>query len=166
MKTKINTKKLILNIVLYGSFILLSATALDYGIIKTTLFVLDPLPQWTPATVNVPHRAPKSAPEAKIEATGTIREVSAYNSVSGQTDSSPCIGADGTDLCQRHEKGECIVASNAYPLGSKVTVEKIGICTVADRMNRRYQNRVDIFMNKDIKRAINFGVQRLKVAEI
>jgi 3D (Asp-Asp-Asp) domain-containing protein len=100
------------------------------------------------------------------EKQGTIREISAYNSVSEQTDASPCISADGTDICQRYKKGECIVATNAYPLKTKLRIDKIGDCTVADRMNRRYTNRIDVFMDKDIDRAIHFGLQNLSVIEL
>lgn len=100
------------------------------------------------------------------EKQGAIREISAYNSVSAQTDASPCISADGTDICQRYKKGECIVATNAYPLKTKLRIDKIGDCTVADRMNARYSNRVDVFMDKDIERAIHFGVQKLNVIEL
>ena len=100
------------------------------------------------------------------EKKGVTREVSAYNSVSAQTDNSPCIGATGQNLCELQKKVGCIVASNAYPLYSKIKIDKIGVCTVLDRMNSRYKNRVDVFMDKDIERAVKFGVQRLEVIEI
>lgn len=96
-------------------------------------------------------------------ASGTIREVTAYNSVEWQTDSTPCIAADGTDICLRYQAGECIVAANFAKLGSKIYVDKFGLCTVADRMNSRYKNRVDIFMDKDVERATKFGLQKLLV---
>ena len=95
-----------------------------------------------------------------------IREVSAYNSVVEQTDSSPCISADGTDICKRYKRGECIVASNAYPLNTRLRIEKIGDCTVADRMPPRFGHRVDVFMDKDVRGAKTFGIQRLTIAEL
>jgi len=95
--------------------------------------------------------------------TGTIREVTAYNSVEWQTDSTPCIAADGTDICLRYQAGELICAANFVPLGTKLYVDKYGLCTVADRMNSRYSNRVDVFFDKDIDRAIRFGLQKLMV---
>ncbi|MBP1748959.1 MAG: hypothetical protein H6Q52_1498 [Deltaproteobacteria bacterium] len=95
-----------------------------------------------------------------------VREVSAYNSIPDQTDSTPCISADGTDICKRHNKGECIVASNVYPLNTRLRIETIGDCTVADRMSSRFGHRVDLFMDKDIRGARNFGVQRLTIAEL
>ena len=97
---------------------------------------------------------------------GMVREVSAYNSVPEQTDSSPCTSADGTDICKRHKMGECIVAANAYPLKTRLRIDKIGDCTVADRTHARYAHRVDLFMDKDIQGAIRFGIQKLTVIEI
>ncbi len=97
---------------------------------------------------------------------GLVREVSAYNSVPEQTDASPCISADGTDICRRYKKGECIVATNAYPLKTRLRIDKIGDCTVADRTHVRYSHRVDLFMDKDIEGAVNFGVQKLTVIEL
>lgn len=116
------------------------------------------------------YRAAQAAPTVNLElidvSTGIIREVTAYNSVPEQTDASPCIAADGSDVCKRYAAGECIAAANFLPLGSKIYVDKIGECTVADRMNSRYQNRVDIFMDKDIARAVKFGRQNLLVKNL
>ncbi|MBP7529544.1 MAG: 3D domain-containing protein [Syntrophorhabdaceae bacterium] len=100
------------------------------------------------------------------EKRGLVREVSAYNSVPEQTDASPCISADGTDICRRYKKGECIVATNAYPLRTRLRIDKVGDCTVADRTHVRYSHRVDLFMDKDIEGAVNFGVQKLTVIEL
>lgn len=97
------------------------------------------------------------------EVVGTIREVTAYTSEVGQTDDSPCIAADGSDICARYAAGENICASNAFPLGSKITVDHLGTCTVADRMNRRYSNRVDWYFWKDTARALKMGRQNLLV---
>lgn len=95
--------------------------------------------------------------------TGVIREVTAYNSVEWQTDSTPCIAADGTDICLRYQAGELICAANFVPLGTKIYVDHYGLCTVADRMASKHPNRVDIFFDKDIDRAIKFGLQRLLI---
>lgn len=107
-----------------------------------------------------------SSAEASVEKRGLVREVSAYNSVPEQTDASPCISADGTDICRRYKKGECIVATNAYPLKTRLRIDRIGDCTVADRTHARYSHRVDLFMDKDIEGAVNFGVQKLTVIEL
>ena len=85
-----------------------------------------------------------------------LGEFTAYNTVEGQTDSTPFETADGTDT--RTFEG-CIVAHNDLPFGSIIEIEGIGQCTVKDRMNRRYTGlgRFDICMNLDLERAKNFG---------
>ncbi|NIO16994.1 MAG: hypothetical protein GTN70_08340 [Deltaproteobacteria bacterium] len=95
-----------------------------------------------------------------------VREVTAYNvGVVAQTDDRPCIGATGDDLCEMIFSGDRICASNGFPLGTRLLIENYGECRVLDRMNRRYRNRVDIAMGPDeVQRAIDFGIQRLRIA--
>ena len=95
----------------------------------------------------------------------TIRIVTAYNAGDEkQTDDTPCIGAANTDICKSLEEGQKICAANFVPLGTKLFVDKVGVCTVADRMNRRFGQRVDIAMKKDeYKQALIFGKQELRV---
>lgn len=90
----------------------------------------------------------------------------AYNSFPNQTDSTPCIAADGSDICKRHEKGEVIYATNDLPLGTKIAVNGV-IGTVADRMNRRYTGtgRIDRYMGYDLKGARAYGL-RMATVEI
>lgn len=90
---------------------------------------------------------------------GTVREISAYNSVPEQTDSTPCDGAYG-NVCNYDG---CVVATNAFPKKSILLIDGVGECIVLDRMNKRYPNRVDIFMGNDVNRARQFGVQKLMV---
>ena len=92
--------------------------------------------------------------------------MTAYNSTIGQTDSTPCISADASNICKRYAKGEKICASNSYPLGSRLYVDGYGECTVADRMNRRYKDRVDVYFGKDVKRARNWGRRKTNVEHI
>ena len=76
--------------------------------------------------------------------------VTAYTSMPNQTDSTPCISSDNTNICQRYAQGEliCAAGDRNVPLGSKFYVEGYGTCTVADRMNIRYNGtgRVDIYL--------------------
>jgi 3D (Asp-Asp-Asp) domain-containing protein len=95
-----------------------------------------------------------------------FREVTAYNSVPGQTDKTPCISADGTNICERHKKGECIIAANGYPFNTRLRIDTVGICTVADRTHPKFSHRVDLFMDKDVEGAKNFGKRRLIIAEL
>jgi len=95
----------------------------------------------------------------------TIRVVTAYNvGDPSQTDDTPCIAANGEDICSALAKGEMRCAANFVPLGSHLYVDKIGVCVVTDRMNRRYRNRVDIAMEKhEHRKARRFGRQKLHV---
>lgn len=90
--------------------------------------------------------------------------VTAYNSVAGQTDDTPCIGAQGTDICVAYANGENVCAANFVPLGTKLEVEGLGTCIVRDRMNARYDKRIDWFMGYDVKAARKFGVHTKQVA--
>jgi len=92
--------------------------------------------------------------------------VTAYNSVPEQTDSTPCIAADGTNICRRAAAGEKICAANWAPIGTRLRIQGWGTCTVADRMNDRYPARVDIFMDKDLTGAIRWGARRIRVEVI
>ena len=95
----------------------------------------------------------------------TIRVVTAYNAGDpGQTDDTPCISASGENICKALAKGKKRCAANFVPLGSHLHVEKIGVCLVTDRTNKRYRNRVDIAMQKDkYHEARRFGRQKLTV---
>lgn len=102
----------------------------------------------------------------KIEA--TLREVTAYNAgIPNQTDASPCISASGDNICKLLAQGEKICATNYVPLGTKLYIENYGECIVLDRMNSRFQNRVDIAMQAhEYERAVKFGKQNLEVSII
>ena len=95
----------------------------------------------------------------------TIRIVTAYNAGDPrQTDDTPCISANGENICDALAKGQKRCAANFVPLGSQLYVDKIGVCLVTDRMNKRYRNRVDIAMLKDeYHKARRFGRQKLNV---
>ena len=97
-----------------------------------------------------------------------LSDVSAYTSRVQETDASPCVGADGTNMCDRFKKGEKMVASNCHKLGSKLKIGNLGEFTVTDRMNKRYTPscRVDIYMGYDLQKALKFGVKKLMVTEL
>lgn len=82
---------------------------------------------------------------------------SAYTSHAGQTDATPCVAADGTDVCVRHARGERLVANNCLPFGSRVSLNGTTY-TVADRMNRRYGcDTYDIYLGYDVEAALAYG---------
>ncbi|MDO8443181.1 MAG: hypothetical protein Q7S81_02920 [bacterium] len=82
-------------------------------------------------------------------------ELTAYSSTKDQTDSTPFISASGKRVY------DGMVAANFLPFGTKIKIPELfgdKIFTVDDRMNRRYQNRVDIWF-ADRTSAINFGIK-------
>ncbi len=88
----------------------------------------------------------------------------AYSSTVDQTDDTPCITANGFDLCVNNK--EEIIAINGLKFGTKVRIPDLygdRVFTVADRMNARYGgNRIDIWMtNRD--RAIDFGARQVEI---
>lgn len=100
-----------------------------------------------------------SAPEEVIEWDG-IAEMSAYTSRIEETDASPCIGADNTNIC---EFSGCAVATNDYPFGTKIEIEDLGICVVKDVMAKRYTGtgNMDVYFGMDLKGAKKFGRKNL-----
>ncbi|MBL7058402.1 3D domain-containing protein [Patescibacteria group bacterium] len=95
------------------------------------------------------------------------RTFTGYNSDPWQTDDTPCIAANGFDVCQHGI--EDTVAANFLPFGTKIRIpEKFGdrIFIVRDRMNRRYPNSVDIWMiYKEDARAFGRRSLRMEVVE-
>lgn len=100
-----------------------------------------------------------SEPEEVIEWDG-IAEMSAYTSRIAETDSSPCVGADNTNIC---EFSGCAVATNDYPFGTKIEIENLGICVVKDVMAKRYTGtgNMDVYFGMDLKGAKKFGRKNL-----
>lgn len=132
------------------------------GLIWVTGIVLpaiEPKPQTLPKPI-----ATSTPPSYPFR--GTDRVVTAYTSHAWQTDSTPCIAADGTDICKRYEKGERLCAANFVPLGTILHVGDYGNCVVADRMNRKHPNRVDIYLGYDLQGAIAWGKKTMRVYSI
>lgn len=91
--------------------------------------------------------------------------ITAYTSTPDQTDSTPCITADGTNLCKRGT--EDVLAANWLPFGTKVKIPGLygdRVFEIHDRMNRRYgYGRMDIWLNTTKTEAKKFGVKRVAV---
>ena len=89
--------------------------------------------------------------------------ITAYNSEAGQTDNSPCITANGFNVCENGV--EDTIAANFLPFGSKVKIPGLfgdRVFIVRDRMNKRFSNRVDVWMIKKPD-AVKFGVKVAKI---
>lgn len=85
--------------------------------------------------------------------------LTAYNSDKAQCDDSPCITANGFNVCKHGI--EDTVAANFLPMGTKIRIPALfgdRIFVVRDRMAKRHQNRVDIWM-KHYSSAIKFGIK-------
>jgi 3D (Asp-Asp-Asp) domain-containing protein len=102
-------------------------------------------------------------PRYKPNSGQILTYATAYTSSVAETDSTPCITADGYNVCQANE--ENVIASNFLPFGTKVKIPEIygdKEFIVHDRMNRRYSNRIDIWM-KNRNDAIQFGKRQIKI---
>ncbi|PIR86624.1 MAG: hypothetical protein COU11_04800 [Candidatus Harrisonbacteria bacterium CG10_big_fil_rev_8_21_14_0_10_49_15] len=94
----------------------------------------------------------------------------AYNSLKGQTDDSPCIAARGYNLCEANM--ENVIAANFLPMGTKIIVPELHgdqVFTVVDRMNSRYSKycsdtecRLDFWM-REYSDARKFGKQTVDI---
>lgn len=85
--------------------------------------------------------------------------ITAYSSEVRQTDDTPFITASGTTV------RDGIVAANFLPIGTKVRIPELfgdKVFTVEDRMNPRYDYRMDIWM-AETDHAWEFGLKRAKI---
>lgn len=103
-----------------------------------------------------------SSPIVKVIRTST-HSMTAYNSEAAQTDDSPCITANGFNVCKHGI--EDTVAANFLPMGTKIRIPDLfgdRIFVVRDRMNKRYTDRVDVWMLSRAD-AMKFGVRKAKI---
>jgi len=91
--------------------------------------------------------------------------VTAYNSVPWQTDATPCLSADGSDICKLRALGDQSCAA-ALPFGTKVDVPGFGVCTVRDRLAPRFSYRIDLYFGgaDQLQAAKQWGVRHVEVA--
>ncbi|HOD87002.1 MAG TPA: hypothetical protein PKY61_01820 [bacterium] len=103
-----------------------------------------------------------NTPAIKVIRTST-HTITAYNSDPAQTDNTPCITANGFNVCKHGE--EDTIAANFLQFGTKVRIPELygdRIFVVRDRMNKRYSDRIDIWM-KEKTDARQFGVKVAKI---
>lgn len=85
-------------------------------------------------------------------------KVTGYNSVEAQTDATPCQAAGGY-ICG---KTNVVACPRSLRLGQEVSINgRRYICF--DRLAKRYDNRFDIFFDKDIQAAKAWGIKELEV---
>lgn len=100
--------------------------------------------------------------DTKVKSSG-YHSITAYNSEPGQCDNSPCTTANGFNVCEHGI--EDTVAANFLKFGTKIKIPELfgdRIFVVRDRMNARYQDRLDIWMIEKSD-AIKFGVRYAKI---
>ncbi len=84
----------------------------------------------------------------------------AYTARKAETDKHPYVTADGSDL---RDTSQCVLANNALDFGTKVRIEGLGTCEVKDRMaEHKGANHFDIYMGNSVKKAKEFGRQKLR----
>jgi|SRR5579872_926077 len=71
--------------------------------------------------------------------------VTGYNTIPGQTDSTPCVAASGADICGRRDAVAC-----PRHIGLGTTVEIHGATYICeDRLAKKFDTRFDISCDKD-----------------
>lgn len=110
--------------------------------------------------------------EASIESTALVAKtpldegvkrmtvhITGYSSTPDQTDDTPFITASG------HRVRDGIVAANFVPLYTRIKIPELfgeKVFVVEDRMNRRFQDRVDIWF-ADRGTAKKFGIKKAEI---
>lgn len=120
----------------------------------TELKIEEPAPVSPKLQRGEPAKEEKIAPKRVIYVT-----VTAYSSTPDQTDDTPFITANGTQV------RDGIIAANFLRFGTKIKFpDYFGdkIFEVTDRMNERYPSRADIWMETR-EEAHNFGIRTLKM---
>lgn len=91
----------------------------------------------------------------------------AYNAVPSQTDSTPTLGACGVHL---REGMKAIAVSRdlfrrGLNCGHRISISGLpGEYVVLDKMNKRWRQKIDIFMGSDVRRALRWGRRRVEIS--
>ena len=93
-------------------------------------------------------------PEIRIKKYKGKTSVSAYTARVEECDGDPTTTASGKKV------REGIVAMNGVPFGTKIEIEGVGIFEVQDRMTKKNNGKIDIFM-WNLNKAKKFGKKTL-----
>lgn len=95
-----------------------------------------------------------------------VVQASAYNSLPGQTEGDPSLGAWGDAL----RPGMKVIAVSRDLLeeglvrGTRVRIEGVpGEWRVLDKMARRWERKIDLYMGEDVEAARAWGVRRVRI---
>jgi 3D (Asp-Asp-Asp) domain-containing protein len=91
----------------------------------------------------------------------------AYNSLPGQTDDEPHTAAWGDSLAPGMKA--IAVSRDLIPLGldhrTSVKIEGLpGVYLVLDKMNKRWEKRIDIYMGHDLDAALSWGKRKVEIS--
>ena len=99
------------------------------------------------------------SPSTAETASRFLMDITAYSSSADETDSTPFITASGTRV------RDGVIASNAFPLGTKVKIPELfgdKVLTIEDRMHERFTDRIDVWMPSKWS-ALRFGKKQAEV---
>lgn len=112
-----------------------------------------------------------SLPTSAAERISVTVTATAYNSTHAQTDDSPHVGAWGDHLDAAVKPGVRVIAVSPDLLkkglrrGQRVRIQGLkGEFVVLDKMPRRWSNRIDIYMQEDVKAARQWGRRRVRMS--
>jgi len=88
-----------------------------------------------------------------------VYTITAYNTLSYQTDNEPCISASGMNICET--EGLICACPREFEFGTNFLIDgKVYNCQ--DRLHSKYDNRIDLLMDT-IEEAKEFGKRELSV---
>ena len=90
-------------------------------------------------------------------------DCTAYTASEDETDSDPTITASMTKVRPGIIAVSRDLFDQGFVFGKKVYIEGLGIYTVMDLMNKRYINRIDVFLGNK-KEAFAFGKKAVKIS--
>ena len=90
-------------------------------------------------------------------------DCTAYTASEDETDSDPTITASMTKVRPGIIAVSRDLFDQGFVFGKKVYIEGLGIYTVMDLMNKRYINRIDVFLGNK-KEAFAFGAKKVKIS--
>ncbi len=105
--------------------------------------------------------------QGKQEADSLRVTATAYNSIPAQTDSTPDVAAWG-DRLKPGMKAIAVSRDLLHKYGlkrnDKVRISGFeGEFTVLDKMHQRWEKKIDIYMGKDRRKALDFGRKKVTI---
>ena len=90
-------------------------------------------------------------------------DCTAYTAHERETDKDPQITASMTKIRPGVIAVSRDLFDQGYVFGKKVYIHGLGIYTIADLMNKRFINRIDVYIG-DKKQALEFGLKQVKIS--